>query len=349
MTLLRRDFLPLLGAAIAAPAVMRRAFAAAPDVTLKLHHYLSPVSNVHTKVLVPWARKVERDSGSRIRIDIFPSMQLGGTARELYDQARDGIADLVWTQSGNTPGRFPGLETFELPFVAGAKSVTNAKAAQAFCEQNLRDEFKDVRLICVCAHDGGLVHASRAVRTMHDLRGLRLRAPTYLASEALKALGAHPVIMPLSQVADATVQKAIDGCLTPWEILPALKLPDYVKYHAQVAGSPALYTATFVFAMNKAKYDSLPADLKKIIDANSGQFATTFAAEMWDQQGALVEDAIKKRGDVVETLTAEEAARWRKATEPVIDAWLKQAKDAGRDGGKLLDNARMLLAKYANS
>src|SRR5215211_6782873 len=129
MTVSRRRFLAAAGASIAAPAIARPALAQA-QVTLKLHHFLPPVSNGHSKMLSPWAKAVEQDSGGKIKIDIFPSMQLGGTPPQLYDQARDGVVDIVWTLPGNTPGRFPVSETFELPFVPHRKALVNSRAFQ---------------------------------------------------------------------------------------------------------------------------------------------------------------------------------------------------------------------------
>ena len=199
MTLARRHMLKLAGAAVAAPAVSRVAWGQA-QVTLKLHHFLPPVSNGHSKLLAPWARKVEADSGNRIKIDIFPSMQLGGTQPQLYDQARDGVVDFIWTVLGSTPGRFPRTEVFELPFVAAKRGVPNAKAVQEFYETAARDEFKDVQPICVWAHDHGLVHTHRQIKTMEDLKGLKLRSPTRLAGEALKALGANGIPLPIPQL-----------------------------------------------------------------------------------------------------------------------------------------------------
>src|SRR5215475_12409365 len=108
MPLGRRQFFSLAGAAVAAPAVSRVAWGQAPQVTLKLHHFLPPVSNVHRHLWTPWVKKVETESGGRIKIDIYPSMQLGGTQPQLYDQARDGVVDIIWTVLGSTPGRFPG-------------------------------------------------------------------------------------------------------------------------------------------------------------------------------------------------------------------------------------------------
>jgi TRAP-type C4-dicarboxylate transport system substrate-binding protein len=346
MKLGRRKFLSLAAGAVAAPAVSRVAFGQTPQVTLKLHHFLPPVSNVHTKLLTPWARKLEADSGNRIKIDIFPSMQLGGTPPQLFDQARDGVADMVWTLPGSTPGRFPTIEVFELPFVPAKRAIANAKAVQEFAEAQLQKEFDEVHPICLWAHDHGLVHANKQVKTMEDMKGLRLRSPTRLAGDALNALGALGRPMPIPQLPEALAQKALDGCVIPWEVVPAVKVHELVKFHTEIPGTPTLYTSTFVLAMNKAKYASLPADLKQVIDQNSGQVFAALAGKMWDEQALVVEDMVKKRGNTLTTLTADEAARWRKATEPVIENWIKQVKDKGIDGVKLIETARGLIAKH---
>jgi TRAP-type C4-dicarboxylate transport system substrate-binding protein len=346
MTLARRHFLGLAGGAVAAPWVARLARGQAAQVTLKLHHFLPPVSNAHAKFLVPWAKKVEADSGGRIKINIFPSMQLGGTPPQLYDQARDGVADITWTLPGSTPGRFPGIEVFELPFVAAKKATPNAHAVQAFYEAHLRDEFKEVHPLCLWAHDGGLIHANKQIKVMEDLRGLKLRSPTRLAGDALKALGANGIPMPIPQLPESLAQRVLDGCVIPWEVVPAVKVHELLKYHTDIPGTPTLYTATFVLAMNKPKYESMPADLRKILDANSGQVIAALAGHMWDTQAEVVEAMVRKRGNVITQITPEEAARWRKATEPVVEAWLKQSKERGLDGGKLLEAARALVAQY---
>src|SRR5438105_348552 len=173
MSIPRRTFIRLAGAGIAAPALARFAGAQA-QVVLKLHHFFSPLSSVHAKFLVPWAKKIGVASEGRIRIDLFGAMQLGGVPSELYDQARDGVADIVWTLPGMTPGRFPAVEAFELPFVAGRRALVNARAAQEFASANLKDEFRAVQPLCVCAHDHGLIHTNRAVATMDDLKDLKL-------------------------------------------------------------------------------------------------------------------------------------------------------------------------------
>ena len=176
MTVSRRKFLAAAGAALAAPAIARPAFAQA-QVTLKLHHFLPPVSNGHAKMLAPWAKMVEQDSGGKIKIDIFPSMQLGGTPPQLYDQARDGVVDIVWTLPGSTAGRFPSTEVFELPFIGARRGIVNARASQEFADANLAKETSDIKLLSFWSHDHGLIHANKEVKTMDDLKGLKLRSP----------------------------------------------------------------------------------------------------------------------------------------------------------------------------
>ena len=341
----RRQFLKFAGAAFAAPAISRSAFGQA-QVTLKFHHFLPPVSNVHQKLLLPWAQKIERDSGGKLKIDIYPSLQLGGTLPQLYDQARDGVADIIWTLPGATPGRFPRIEVFELPFVADKRGVPNAKAVQEFYETHMRDDFKEVRPLAVWAHDGGLVHANKQINTMEDMKGLKLRSPTRLAGDALKALGANGIPMPIPQVPEALAQRVLDGCVVPWEVVPSIRVHELVKFHTDIGVSPTLYTASFVIGMNHEKYNSLPADLKKVMDDNSGQALATAAGKMWDEQAIVVEEMVRKRGNTITKLSTDEAGRWAKATQPVVDTWLKQAKEKGLDSEKLLADAKALIKKY---
>jgi len=343
----RRSFLASMVASVAAPAVLRMARADAPPVTLKLHHFFSSVSSGHDKFLVPWARKIEQDSGGRLRIDIFPSMQLGGQPAQLFDQARDGLADIVWAAPSYTPGRFPKIEAFELPFVAARRALVSSKAINDYADANLKDEFREVHPICFCCSDRAILHANRPVQTVEQVRGLRLHVSTRLAGEAVRALGGHAVPMPNAQLPVAINEHVIDGCIDPWDIAPSLKLYDLLKVHTDFADW-SLSTTTFVLAMNKNAYERLPRDLKTVLNNNSGQIAAGMAGAMWDIEAAAVADMVVQRGDSMTTLMPEAVGRWRKATEPVIEAWIKEMREHKVDGGKLLAGARVLLAKYAN-
>jgi TRAP-type transport system periplasmic protein len=342
----RRAFLASSLASVAAPAVARLARGEVPHVTLKLHHAESSVSCVHTDFLAPWAQKIEAQSNGRIRIDIFPSMALGGRPAELFDQTCDRLADIVWAMPSKTPGRFPRIETFELPFVPARRALVSSKALEDFAAAFLQDEFSEVRPLCFSCSDRGILHASRPIETRAEVRGLRLDVSTRFAGAAIEILGGHAVPMPSAQLPFAIARRVVDGCIMPWDRVPALKLDELLKAHTDFADY-SLSSTTTVLAMNKTSYEELPADLKKIIDDNSGQLAAGMAGTMWDLKAKTVADTVSQSGNVV-TLEPKAVAHWREAAEPVVGAWRKQMTARKIDGEKLLAGARTLIEKYAN-
>jgi len=181
---------------------------------------------------------------------------------------------------------------------------------------------------------------------MADFKGLKLRAPTRQTNKFLAALGATPVAMPVPAVGEAIAKGVIDGAVVPYEVVPSVKLQELVKFHSETdPAEPAFYTSTFVFAMNKERYAALPADLKKVIDDNSGrefsgQIGKTF----------LAADAAGKKlaaGNTTNVIPAAELANWKKAGQPLIDEWIADMNKKGASGQELLDGARALIRKYS--
>jgi TRAP-type C4-dicarboxylate transport system substrate-binding protein len=316
-------------AAVAAPMLLRMRSAKAAEVTLRLHHFLPPKSNVHARLLDPWTKKVAELSGGKVAIEIFPSMQLGGKPPELYDQAKDGVADIVWTLPGYTPGRFPRTEVFELPFIASPKGIVNAKASQDYADAHLGEETKGVKLLSFWSHDAGVIHCRDKIEILADLQGKKLRFPTRLAGEALKAAGVAAIGMPVPQVPESLAQGVLDGAVVPWEVVPAIKLHELVKFHTEIPGTPTFYTASFFLAMNTAKYEGLPDDVRKVIDETTGMAFATEAGKVWDQAGADVEKMVRDKGNTILTLSETDKAAWMSASEPVTEAWVAEMK--GKD------------------
>jgi TRAP-type C4-dicarboxylate transport system substrate-binding protein len=341
-----KSFKAALAAGVLAPATWLAGSTSvlAQEVTLRLHHFLPAQANVPTHVLDVWADKIEDASGDRIKIERYPAMQLGGTPPQLYDQAAEGTVDIVWTLPGNTPGRFPSVEVFELPF-----TMTNAEATSRaywdIFDAKLRDtEFADTHILGTWVHGPGIIHSNEPVETMEDLSGMTIRAPTRVITALLTELGANPIGMPIPQVPEALSKGVIQGAVVPWEVTPALRVPELVKNHTEFGGDHALYTTTFVLAMNKAKYDSLPDDLKKIIDDNSGAEFSAFAGRTQQEYDAPGRELAE--GNNIIELSAEESAKWQEAAQPVIDNWVAEMDGKGIEGQALLDEARELIAKY---
>ncbi|HRZ01829.1 MAG TPA: C4-dicarboxylate ABC transporter, partial [Burkholderiaceae bacterium] len=170
MTLLKFLRAGAIGALAALPALALAQIATAP-VTLKVHHFLPASSTTHAKLLVPWCAKLESESAGRLKCQIYPAMQLGGTPAQLYDQARDGVADVVWTLPGYTAGRFPVMEVFELPFMV-RDAESSSKAAWEFWSRNGQPDFKDVVPLAIHMHEPGQLHLrDKPVVQLADFKG----------------------------------------------------------------------------------------------------------------------------------------------------------------------------------
>ncbi len=347
MMIKRRKLIGLMaGFTLAVASAFSAAEALAQDVTLKLHQFLPPQANVPKLILDVWADNVEKDSGGRIKVERYPSMQLGGRPPELIDQAIDGVADVVWTVVGYTPGRFPRTEVFELPFM-----MTNASAASRayweMFETHMKEtEFADVHILGTWVHGPGMFHTNKPVTTPDDLRGMKIRGGSRLVNVLLGKTGATPVGMPVPAVPEALSKGVIDGTTIPWEVTSALKVPELVKNHTEFTGN-ALYTLTFVLAMNKGVYEGLPDDLKAVVDKNSGVEFSVFAAKTQEEADGPARQKAVELGNNIITLDAGQADVWRAAAEPVYADWVADMKEKGIDGQALIDEAKSLIENYS--
>ena len=341
---LRRTFKPLVAATVLA---LGAGSAWAQEVTLKVHHFLSPNATSQKLLLGPWCDKIAKESNNRLKCQIYPAMQLGGTPPQLFDQAKDGVADIIWTVPTYQAGRFIKSEVFEIPFMTKT-AEGSSRAFWEYMQKNSLDEFKGTRILIAHVHDGAELHfASKQVQTLDDLKGLKVRAPTRIGTRMLSALGATPIQMPAPQVQEAISKGVVDGASLPWEVVPGLKVHEVTKFHTETGpGRRKMSNTIFVVAMNEAKYNSLPADLKKVIDANSGAEASAWAGKVWDSTIAPGRKAATDRGNIISVLSAAEYQRWEKATEGVAQDWIKDVAAKGGDGKMLLESARALLNQY---
>ena len=318
----------------------------AQEVTLRLHQFLPPPATVPAKILKPWAAGVEEASGGRIKIEHFDAMSLGGRPPELMDQARDGVVDLSMTVVGYTPGRFPRTEVFELPFIM-TNPVATASAYWEMVETDWQsNEYKDLKVLGAWVHGPGVVHSKDGVNSLEDMKGLTVRGPTRIINDMLSELGAEPVGMPLPAIPEALSKGVVKGTVIPWEVTPAIRLSELVTNHTEFAGDEALYAATIVLVMNKAKYDALPDDLKAVIDEASGAKLSRFATQvMWDEDTPARKIA-EEAGNTIVELDEAEVARWKAAAEPVIARWVADMDAKGIDGAALIEQAKSLIEKH---
>lgn len=173
-----------LAAALGLAAVFAAPLANAQEIILKVAHFWPSTALSHQKVLLPWCDKIAQESANRLKCQIYPAMQLGGTPPQLIQQAADGVADIVWTLPGYTAGRFPSVEVFELPFMSRS-AESSSRALWEYAEQFAQKDFAMVKPLAFHVHDNGYVHGKKPINTMADFRGTKMRAPTRLTNKML--------------------------------------------------------------------------------------------------------------------------------------------------------------------
>jgi TRAP-type C4-dicarboxylate transport system substrate-binding protein len=339
----RRDLMgATLGLTLAAPMVAK----AQQSFTFRLHSFSSPTALDHTIHLDRWAERVQQQSQNRIRIEVYPAMQLGGQPRDLPQQLEDGVVDIIWTVPGFTPGRFMGTEGLEMPFMNTGLSATESPAAYEFAMKNLADtEYRGIKIISIHSTDRALIHTSRKpIRTLEDFRGLRLRVAGRFIGEAVTALGATPVGIPLGGVYEATARNQVDGFLINWAITHPFRLYEVAKFHSEPPGR-GLFQGMLLTLMSQRSYNRLPAELKAVIDANSGAALSRQLGEAWDTQTQQAIDATRAAGNEIIEIGDAELARWKTAVAPAYEAWIGEMNRRGRNGRALFEEISAIAAR----
>lgn len=310
-------------------------------IELKLSHWVGVGHNHHKNVLVPWAKMVEERSKGRLKVTIFPGGVLGKPA-DHWDMVKDGIADIGWGTHNYTPGRFPLTSAGDLPFIFKT-AKGGSRAMWELYQKHLQKEHEGVKVLWVFVHPPAQLHlAKKPVKTLEDLAGMKLRSPGGQVAALVKTLGATPVTMAAPEVYNALERGVVDGTVFPWEAIFGFKLSEVLKHHT-VAN---LYVSTFFITMNQKKYDSLPPDLKKVVDELSGAWGAEFAGAAWDKGEEDGIAAAKKAGAQTHVLTAEERQRWIQKAKPVEDEWITSVGSKGLPGKQVLADLRELVKRF---
>lgn len=339
----RRTFLGATASAVAAPYVMRGAYAQSAEFPMKLHHLLGPNAPPHTQMLTPWTERIKEASGGRVDIEIFPAMSLGGAPPQLFRQAVDGVVDIVWTVNGYTPGLFPRSEVFELPTIFTNDIAATNLAMRDLFDAFLAPDFDDVHVCFAHVHGGQAIHMARdPVHRLADLAGKKIRVPGPTGNAVVEAMGATPVTMPVPDLPQALTTNAVDGALIPWEIIVPLQLQDSTQYQIEGPDMNRFGTTTFQVSMNKGVWESLPDDIKQVFDDVSGEAWVREIAEVWrrtDNYGLQV--AIEAGNEYI-VLEQDAMDEFNAALAPTVDQWVAQHSEF--DAQALVDAAREAIA-----
>lgn len=292
----------------------------AQDVTLTFSHFLGPKSFFQVDVAEPFAKELEAKTGGRVKVSIFNASDPQGKVTEQATQVKNGEVDIALGLRGAEGDRFPGSSVIELPFLVPDALRGSRALWSLYADGTLADEYKDFKVLALFVHNPGLIHTSaKRVTTLADLKGLRLRSPNKTVSAALEYLGSIPVLLQVNDVMAAVKENKIDGIVTNWGN-PLQGFNDYMKNHTDTQ----FYTSAFFIVMNRAKFDSLPADVRAAIDSMSGDAWSARFGPLWDKWDKPVRDGASGPGHEVIIPDAAAMAQWREGLRPVTDGYLKE-------------------------
>jgi len=309
-------------------------------IELKLSHW-APPTHVNQKVFLPWAEMVEKKSGGKLKVTVFPGAVLGKPA-DHWDMAQNGVVDITWGTHNYTAGRFPLTSAMDLPFLINS-ATGGSRALQEFYAKHLQKEHDKVKVLWLqCPAPFQLHMTKKAALVPDDLAGLRIRTGGGQLSEIVKALGAVPVALAVPETYNALERGVVEGTILPYEAAKAFKLAEVTKHVVEVR----MFTASQFTVMNLAKYNALPAELRKVLDELSGVWGAEFAGGVWDKGELEGLEAIHKAGVQLHKLSDAQRAVWKEKTKGVEDEWVRTMEAKGLPAKQALADLKDLLKRY---
>jgi len=306
------------------------ASSSAKNVTLKYANFFPP-THIQSKLAESWIKEVEKRTEGRVKIEYYP----GGSLlkpKQMYDGVVDGISDIGFSVLAYTPGRFPVTGAIDLPF-GYTSGVVATKVANDLYNTMKPKEFDDTKLMYLHAHGPGFIHTrDKLITKLEDLKGLRIRS-TGMSAELVKALGATPVAMSMSDAYQSLQKGVVDGSTYPLEANKGWKMGEVTKY--AVCVYPVAYTTTFFITMNKDKWAALDKKDQAAIEAINKEWSVKHG-QAWDSSDLAGFRFFMEQGNQANGLAPKEVERWEKAVAPVIDKYTKGLDKKNIDGAKVI-------------
>lgn len=310
-----------------------------PVIELKLSHFNNPAA-VSARQVEAWAKRVEERANGELKITIYPGGSLGAPA-DHYEMVKNGVVDIATSFLGITPGVFPVAEGIGLPMLGYESTV---QASQALMDMYLntdymKKEFSEVQVMYLHTYDPALIGTNKKIETMEDLKGLKLRVTGGPITSFFTKLGASPVSMPVTEMYQSLEKGVLQGYVIDSTGVPSYKLDE----HSTNILDAKCFVGPFFCLMNKAKWESLPDNIKAAFEAENGMTGAINAGKLWDQDKDKVYSELKIP---VNTLSAEERARWEAVGKEVAQEWIKDMDAKGYPGQEIYDKYIELRDKY---
>ncbi|MBN1507478.1 MAG: TRAP transporter substrate-binding protein [Sedimentisphaerales bacterium] len=319
----------------------RRSTPGQPQVIKLSYSIFFPPTHVQCVTADAWAREIEKRTDGRVAITIYAGGALTQAA-QCYEGVVNGISDLGMSCLAYTRGRFPLLEGLDLP-LGYPNGTTATQVATELAEKYRPAEMADTHVLYLHAHGPGLLASKKPVKVLEDMKGVKVRG-TGLSLKIVEALGGTPVAMAQPDTYEALQKNVVDATLCPIETLKGWKQGEVISC---VTDATAVgYTTAMFVVMNKQKWEKLPADIQKVFTEVSREWVRKHG-EAWDKADADGREFVKGLNREIVTLSSEEQHRWKRAVEPVLNAYVVAMKEKGLPGEQFLKDAQELIARYS--
>ncbi|MEM8836606.1 MAG: TRAP transporter substrate-binding protein [Pseudomonadota bacterium] len=314
----------------------------AADVTLKISNYLPPRHGFTADFMAPWAEEITKRTNGAVAVELFDATSAFGKINRQADQVRAGVIDIALGLNGIPRDRYPSAAIIEMPFLVEHASAGSKALWQLYKDGALGTDYQGFKVLGLFTHHGGLFHTvDKPVRALEDLAGLRLRTPSPAVSAMLEAVGASPVGMPPSAIYENLQKGSLNGVVTTWDLVGAIRANELLKYHTDARA----YVAGFHVVMNQRKFDALPMEIRDVLDGMTGDALVSRFGDWWDAWDARGKNDAVKRGNEIITIDTATRSEWRDQMQPMIDAFLDgMTKQGVKDPRALYARAQELVA-----
>jgi len=343
------SFLPNLarrtrqGATLAAALTAGLAAPAMAQTVLTLSSWVPPAHTLTTGQ-IEWCEMLAQKAAGKVKCNALPRAVTG--APGTFDAVRNGLVDISFTVHGYTPGRFVMTQMVEFPFMGDSSEVTSVAFQRMYAKYpSFAEEHKGVKVLAVFTHGPGIVfNTKKPITKIEDVQGMKFRVGGGMVNDISKAMGMNVTLKPAPESYELLSTGVMDGTLFPAESVEGFKIDKVIKYATTFPGG--LYNTSFVFMMNQAKYDALPADVKKIVDEMSGEFAARMLGRGWDKVDRRGMAFMQAAGVSFTKADAAFVNAVKARTGGLEDTWVKAAEAKGlKDAKKVLADYRGEIAK----
>jgi TRAP-type C4-dicarboxylate transport system substrate-binding protein len=319
-------------------ALLLPASAANAQVVLNVNAWVPPSHPLVADVTMPFCKDVETATQGRVKCNLLPKAVVGPP--QTFDAVRDGLADISFIVPGYTPGRFALTDSVEFPFMGNTSEALSVAYQRVHGRMLAKhDEHKGVRVLAVYTHGPGQIfNTKRAVTSLKDLEGMKIRVGGGVVNDVAKALGTIPMLKPAPESYELLAQGVADGVFFPKESPVAFKLIPLIKHITYVPNG--LYNVAFTQIMNEAAWKKISAADQAAIEKLSGEALARRAGKAWDAADARGEKAVRDANIPVVTASPQFVAEIKSKTSGLEQAWLDKVKAKGVDGAAVLKAVR---------